>query len=192
MRARPLFLLILAAGLFIAAHTGWTQSKPGTSIDVFRTVKPGQWVQLEGVPQRDFTVMTTEIKVLTGDFQDDDWEAFGTVRAVRKENKEFDLLLVKMKVNADTDFETEELNSKFKGIADLKPGMLVEIEGTYLKDGSFLVNEVQDETKGKADEAGTVTFRGKVEKIDPVKRTVTVMGIKFTITSNTQTKSAVK
>ncbi len=192
MRVRRLFSLILVASLFITAHTGWTQNKPGVSIDVFKTVKPGQWVQLEGVPQRDFTVMATEIKVLTGDFQDDDWEAFGTVRAVQKENKQFDLLLVKMKVNADTDFETEELNGKFKGIVDLKPGMLVEIEGTYLKDGTFLVNEVQDETKGKADEAGTVTFRGKVEKIDPVKRSVTVMGTKFTITSNTQTKSAVK
>ncbi|MDZ7362417.1 MAG: DUF5666 domain-containing protein [candidate division KSB1 bacterium] len=189
-----LFEFTLIAGLlFLAwAPPGHSQNQVGAKIDVFKTLKVGQWVQLEGVPQKDLSVLATEIKFLTGDFQDDDWEVFGEVRAVYRERKEFQILGLKVKVDDKTGFETKETAGKFKSFNDLKAGMLVEIEGSYLKDGTFLAEEVQDETKGKAEEAGTVTLVGKVEKFDPNQRKITVMGITFAITDKTQAKSKIK
>ncbi len=183
----------LAGLLFLAwAQSGYPQNQAGAKIDIFKTLKVGQWVQLEGVPQKDFSVLATEIKFLTGDFQDDDWEVFGEVRAVYRERKEFYILGLKVKVDDKTGFETKDAAGKFKSFNDLKAGMLVEIEGTFLKDGTFLAEEVQDETKRKAEEAGTVTLVGKVEKFDPNHQKITVMGISFTVTNKTQAKSKIK
>jgi len=193
MKARVYPPVILAGSILLAfAHYGWAQTKSSVKIDVFKTVKPGQWVQVEGVPQKETTVMAKKIKILTGDFQNDDWEVFGTVRALQKQDKGFEILLLKIRSDNNTAFETASPTKSFKGLDDVKPGMLVEVEGTYLKDGTFLADEIQDETEGKADEAGTVTFVGKAEKVDPGKRTVTVMGVEFQITANTQAKSAIK
>jgi hypothetical protein len=191
---KRLFCFAAVAGLwlFAPAQPGPAQSQVGAKIDVFKTLKVGQWVQLEGVPQKDYSVLATEIKFLTGDFQDDDWEVFGAVRAVYKEKKEFYILNLKVKVNDATDFETKDQTGKFKSFNDMKTGMLVEMEGTYLKDGTFLAEEVQDESARKAEESGTVTLVGKVEKFDPNHQKVTVMGISFTITDKTQAKSKIK
>ncbi len=189
---RCLFALFVGSFLLAAAPSGWAQTRPGTKIDVFKTVKPGQWVQIEGVPQKDFTVLATEIKFLTGDFEDDDWEVLATVRGVNKAAKEFEILLMKVKVNDGTEYQTKDQTRTFKSFDDLKPGMFVELEGTYLKDGVFLAEEVQDETARKEEEAGTVTFVGKAEKVDPIKRTVTLMKTTFIVSDKTQAKSAIK
>ncbi len=193
MKIRVFFPAIVVATLLLTqAPFSRAQNVPGMKIDVFKTLKAGQWVQLEGVPQKDLTVLATEIKLLTGDFKDDDWEILGTVRAVYRERKEFEILRLKIKSDDKTDFETKDAKGVFKSFADLKAGMMVEIEGSYLKDGTFMAEEVQDETASKADEAGTVTFVGKVDKFNPLHRTVTVMGTTFTITDKTQAKSSLK
>lgn len=184
-------LLSLALALVFASFA-FAQSTSLSKVDLFKTLKPGQWIQIEGVPQRDMSVQATEVKVLTGDFQEDDWEIFGAVRNVNRGTKDFEILSVKIKTGDDTDFQVKDKNRKFTKFEDLQAGMLVEIEGSFLKDGTFMAEEVQDETAKKAEEANSVTFVGKTEKVDAVRRTITLMGVTFIVNDQTRVRSAIK
>lgn len=168
------------------------QSTALSKVDLFKTLKPGQWIQIEGTPQRDMSVQAAEVKVLTGDFQEDDWEVFGTVRNVNRGTKDFEILALKIKTDDNTDFQVKDKNRKFAKFEDLKAGMLVEVEGSFLKDGTFLAEEIQDETVKKADEANSVTLVGKTEKVDAVRRTITLMGVTFIVNDQTRVRSAIK
>lgn len=192
MQTWKFFAAALLGGICALSVSPAGAQQPGMKLDVFKTVKVGQWVQIEGVPQKDFTVMATEIKFLTGDFKEDDWEVFGAVRRVDKLKKEFEIMLLKVKPASDADFESSDPNTRFTSFDGLKPGMLVEVEGSYLKDGTFLADEVQDETKTKADLAGEVKLIGKVEKFDQARQSITMMGITFHVIDKTQAKSAMK
>jgi len=189
----PVALCVL---LLAVVDTGLAQRGPRpkarmTTEEILAAVKPGQWVQLEGKAQRDLSVLCAEVKILTGDFLDDDWGISATTRRVDKKNRQFYLLNLPVKVQKDAEFENEA--GTFHGFNDLKEKMLVELEGTYLKDGTFLAKEVEDESHKLTDEqiaSEEVEVVGRVGKVDVKRRTITVMGIKFVLTDLTSGKSA--
>jgi hypothetical protein len=104
-----------------------------------------------------------------------------------------EILHLPIKLQKDAEFQNDA--GTFKSFAGLKVGMLVELEGTYLKDGTFLAKEVEDESAKLAGKPGLkdeIQATGKVEKVNAAKRTVTLMGITFQLTDKTKGKSAIK
>ncbi len=190
--------LILTALLFTALAPARAQRVAGAA--VLGSLKVGQWVKMQGVPQPDFSINTGKIKFVTGDFQDNDWEIFGPVRAIDRQKKEFMILNLKIKVAEATEFKGENAGrssngagSDFKSFEQLQAGMLVEVEGSFLKDGTFLADNVKDNTATTdPEDANEIECFGKIEKIDAAKRIVTMMGVTFKITEATKLKSAVK
>ena len=190
MKARVYFFIAIALAL---SSAGAQTKKKMTPAEVMAALKPGQWVKMEGIVQKDFSVMCMDIKTLTGDLLEDDWEITAVIRKVDNEKKEFALLLLPIKIQPDTEFEDK--TGKMKGFVDLKPGMLVEVDGTFLKDGTFLSKEVENVSAELAEESGLqneVEIVGKVDRINVAKRTVTVMGTTFHIIAETELKSALK
>ncbi len=179
---------ITGALCFFAGNKSFAQTK--TAADLFSALKSGQWVKIEGTLQKDLTVIAKEVKLLTGDFQDDDCEIEAPVRMILdKTKKQFQLLTIPVTMEADAKYESDD--GSFTSFEQLKPGMFVEIEGAYLKDGSFLADEVQPEI-ADADAAGGVVLVGKAEKVDAAKRTITIMGVTFQIGEKTKVKSVIK
>ena len=185
---------VLAALLLVAVHASVAQMKGKmTAADTLAALKPGQWVELEGNVQQDFSVLCTEIKLLTGDLLDDDWKLTGIIRSVNKEKQAMEILRLPIKIQPETEFDDDD--GKMKSFTDVKTNMLVEVEGTYLKDGTLLAKEIDNESAKltkKPQAKDKIKARGKVEKIDATKRTITLMGIAFQLTDGTQGMSAVK
>jgi len=182
--------VILALCLLGSVSLSAQTVKKWTPADIVANAKPGQWVELEGIAQKDLSVLALEIEFLTGDFMDDDWELNGKVQAVNHPENEFQVLVVPVKVSKNTQFD-----KGIKSLTDVTPGMLVELEGTYLKDGVFLAKEVEKNTerlKAQPQLDTMVEAVGKVEQVDEAKRMITVMGIQFHITEKTEGKSPIK
>lgn len=182
---------IFAVTMLAVVSSGMAQvSLQKTAADLFKSLKVGQWVELQGSPQADLTYSTKKVKLLTGDFQDDDWEIRGVVKAINAGQKSFTVFRVPVTVTMETVYESAD--GLFKAFNDLAVGILVECEGTYLKDGKFSAEEVQRELEFKPTELNELQVVGKVEKIDAVKRTVTVMNSTFRIADATKIQSVVK
>lgn len=192
------FSFAIVSGVLLMSTMSFAQGqkKPKmTPAEIMAALKPGQWVQMEGIVQRDFTVLTKDIKSLTGDFLETDWSITAPVRDVDPAKKEFKVLLLPIKTQQDTEYENKINANAFASFNDLKAGMLVEADGSYLKDGTFLTHEIEDVSAELAAEPGLenqVEAIGKVQKLDASKRTVTVMGITFHVVGETELKSAVK
>lgn len=185
------FASLVAAVFFAMGNTGVAQvGMQKSAADLFKTIKVGQWVELEGTLQQDFSLTTKKVKFLTGDFQDDDWELKGVVKTLSPTKKQFTIGRVTVLATAESEYESPD--GTFKAFGDLKTGMLVECEGTFLKDGTFSAEEIQQETDFKPNELNEIRAVGKVEKIDPVKRTVTMMGTTYKIVDATKVLSVVK
>jgi hypothetical protein len=164
--------------------------KKWTPAEIVAKAKPGHWVEIDGVVQKDQSVRALEIEFQAGDFMDDDWKILGKVRTVTPAKNEFQVLSVPVKLTKDTEFD-----DGIKSVNDIKPEMLVELEGTYLNDGIFLAKEVDDKSKKRKTEPPFDTMLeivGKVGQVDEAKRTITVMGIQFHITEETEGKSLIK
>ncbi len=190
MKARVYVFIALIAALSSAAAQIKMKKTPA---EVMAALKPGQWVKMEGVIQKDFSVLCMDIKALTGDLLEDDWEITAVVRKIEKEKQELALLLLPVKIQPSTEFEDK--TGMVKEFADLKPGMLVEADGMYLKDGTFLPKEIENvsaELAGEPRLQNEAEIVGKVDKINVDKRTVTVMGVTFHIIAATELKSALK
>lgn len=188
---RGLFLAAACAGLMAFAAANAQQRATGAAI--FNSLKVGQWVKFQGLPQADQSVSATKIKLVTGDFKGDDWQVFGPARSLNREKKEFMILGVRIKAVADAEYSTDAANAQLTGFDHLKAGMLIEVEGSFLKDGTFLATDIKDQTASTdAEDADEVEFFGKIEKLDAVKRQVTIMGVTFVINEATKLKSAVK
>jgi hypothetical protein len=201
MQSTRVIVLFLLIGLaFAAVSPSRAQSrKPFMRTDeILATIKPGQWAKLEGVVQKDFTALCKQVEILTGDFLDDEWEITAVVQQIDKEKKEFTLLRLPVKLHKDAEFEMagkSDGKREFKSFDDLQVGMLVELEGTYLKDGTFLAKEIDDETSKVEREPelkGEVELMGRVDKVDVKQQTITVMGITFMLTEKTKGKSVIK
>lgn len=164
--------------------------KKWTPAEILSKAKPGQWVELEGTVQTDLTVLALEIEFLTGDFMDDDWEFTAKVQAVTPAKSEFQVLSVPVKVTKDTEFGIGIMS-----LAEITPGMLIELDGTYLQDGVFLAKEIENKTeklKKKPKMDTMVEASGKIGRVDEANRIITVMGIQFYITDKTESKSLIK
>jgi hypothetical protein len=162
--------------------------------EIIGALKAGQWVKMEGKIQRDFSVLTKSIKVLTGDFLESDWSITAVARDVNYNQKDLKLMLLPIKTQADTDYENKTGHLP-GGFSDLKKGMLMEVDGTYLKDGTFLAVEIEDVSVELVEEpklVNEVEAVGKIERIDSGSQAVKVMGITFKIISETELRSAVK
>jgi len=191
---RQVFTGVFVVLLLVAVHPGGAQMKGRmTTADILATLKPGQWAELEGTVQQDFSVLCTKVKLLTGDLLDDDWEINGVIQKVNKEKQEVEILRLPIKVQPETEFEDEA--GKLKSLADVKANMFVQVEGTYLKDGTFLAKQIENKAAKLAEKPqlkNEIQITGKVEKIDPTKHTITLMGMTFRLTGITKGTSAIK
>jgi hypothetical protein len=164
--------------------------KKMTPAEILANIKPGQWIEIDGMIQKDELVLAVEIEFRTGDFMDDDWKLLAKVQAVNPSKNEFQVLSMPVHVTKDTEF-----NAGFKSLNDIKPDMLVKLEGTYLKDGIFLAKEVDNKAqklKAEPEFDKMIEILGKVAQIDEAKQVVTVMGIQFQITKETDARSLIK
>ncbi len=166
------------------------QTSKWTPSEIVSKAKPGLWVEVEATVQKDMSVHAIEIEFLTGDFMDDDWELRTKVLSVTPTENEFQVLFLPVKVTKETDFEND-----IKSLNDIEPEMFVELEGAYLKDGVFLAKEVENIREKHQDKVRLETkikAVGKIGQVDESKRTITVMGIPFSIAETTRAKSAIK
>jgi hypothetical protein len=165
---------------------------------VLAALKPGLTVKISGTIQKDFSALCLDIKTLPADlFKEDDWEITAPARKIDSEKREFALMLVPIKLQPTTKFKDKSGagGAAFKSFDDLKPDMLVEAGGTYLKDGTFLTTKIENvssETISKPEKQNEVQVKGKIEKIDTVRRTVHVAGVTFSIVNETEFKTALK
>jgi len=183
-------IVILALCLLGSIPLSAQTIKKWTPADIMAKAEPGQWVELEGSVQKDLSVLALEIEFLTGDFMDDDWELTAKVQAVTPAKNEFQVLLVPVKVAKDAEF-----GNSITSLADVTPGMLIELDGTYLKDGIFLAKEIENKTKkleAKPQLDTMIEAVGKIGHVDEAKQIITVMGIQFHITEKTEGRSLIK
>jgi hypothetical protein len=193
---RHVFMGVLVALLLVVVHPGGAQMKGKmTTADILAALKPGQWAQLEGIIRPDRSIQCTEVKLLTGERLDNDWSIAGLTGKVNQEKQEVEIFRLPVKVQPDTVFK--EKIGTFKSFADVKPKIMVKAEGTYLQDGTFLARQLKNvppEPAGKPDEEPDKVIEavGKVEKIDPTTRRVTLMGMTFQLTQKTKGESVVR
>jgi predicted RNA-binding protein len=188
------FTGVLVALLLVVVYSSVAQKKGSMpAADILAALKLGQWVVLEGPVQRDLSVQCTKLKLLTGDLLDDDWKIIGTIRKVDKQKQAIEILRLPIKVPPEVEFK--DVDGKLKSFADVKFNMFVQAEGTYLKDGTLLAKQIKNEAAKlvvKPHLKDEIEARGKVEKIDPTNRTITLMGITFQLTDGTQGMSALR
>lgn len=167
--------------------------KNGTASDRLATLKVGQWVRIDGTARADSAARCDQLRILTGDFLDDDWALKGFASGLNAAKRELLVGGVAVQVTDDTRFDSP--GRKFHEFSDLRSGQLVELEGSYQKNGKFLAKEVDDET----DEVGRrpwsksqVRIVGKVERVDSRKHLLWAMGMAFEVSEKTRLQSAIE
>lgn len=187
-------LAAVAALILVVSMIGHGQgAKIASATDRLTTLKVGQWVQIRGGLRADSTSRCDELKILTGDILDDDWALKGSVQALNPAKLEFTLNGVGIQVTEDTNFDSPV--RPFRAFSDLRMGQIVEVEGTYLKNGRFLAKEVDDESDEMARRPwaqGQIMLVGRIERVDARKRLVSAMGMVFEVTENTRLRSAIE
>jgi len=161
--------------------------------EILAMAKVNQWIKIEGIIQKDGSVLCHEVEFLTGDFLDDDWEFTGIVQKVNLKEKVF--FVVRRPVKPGKEVEYDSKKSKFDSFDDVRPGMLVDLEGTYLKDGTFLAKEIENESEKLIIEPelkDEVQMVGRIGSVDPKKQQISVMGVPFQLTERTKGKSVIK
>jgi hypothetical protein len=191
-----MFTGVLVALLLVVVPPGGAQIQGRlTTADILAALKPGQWAQLEGTIRPDRSIQCMEVKLLTGERLDNDWSITGITGKVNREKQEVEIFRLPIKVQPETVFK--EKIGTFKSFADVKPKIMVKAEGTYLQDGTFLARQLKNvppEPAKKPDEEPDKVIEavGKVEKIDPTTRRVTLMGMTFQLTEKTKGESVVR
>lgn len=191
MRGHAIGILVAAglAGPGLALAQGTREPAP----DPLATFRVGHWVKVLGAAQGATPASCLQLKLLTGDFLDDDWAVRGSVTAVDRERREFRIGGCRVQVTDNTTFESP--NRNFKSYADVRPGSYVEVEGTFLSTGILLAAEVDDEADELAKQPKTrdqIEMVGKIERLDTRKRVVALMGMDFTVTPKTQVRSVLR
>lgn len=158
--------------------------------DFLNKLKVGEWVEIEGVPQEDFTILLTEIKVIYGEFEDDDWEISGTISGVVAEEKKIFIVLLPIKFGDDTEYKHKKDDPEgIKSFSDIKPGTFVEIEGSFL-DSTFLAAEIGPE-KVVEDKKNMIEWKGKVQAVNPASNSFSMLGHNIIFTPETKIKSLI-
>ena len=196
MSSRRLLLLIGSAAALWGAATAWAQQagRAGSPAELMAALKVGQWVKIEGPTANAAIVQCTQAKMLTGDFLDGDWQISSEVRRVDPAKGTFTVYTMPCKLAQNCVFKSKT-NPAFTSLAQLKPGMYVNVEGTFLRDGTLLANKVGDkasELETKPEHKGSVRLRGRIDRLNPSAMTVTVMNITFQVNSHTQAKSVIR
>ena len=190
-----LWLVGCAAFVSGGAAAAWAQSGgAGTPAELMAALKVGQWVKIEGPAANATVVQCSQAKMLTGDFLDGDWQISSAVRRVDPAKGTFTVYNLPCKLAENCAFKSKK-NPGFKSLAQVKTGMYVNVEGTFLRDGTLLAQKVgdkADELEDKPEHSGLVRLRGRIDKLNPTAKTVTVMGITFAINSRTQAKSVIR
>ncbi len=183
--------IVLSALCLIAPIQLPAQSvKRWTPAEILANAKPGQWVEIDGLLQKESVVVALEIEFRAGDFLDDDWKLLAKVREVIPAKNELQVLWVPVKVTKETEFD-DDLHS----LDDIKPEMLLKLEGTFTNDGVLLAKEIGDRSRKLKVEPqfdGMLEVVGRVGQVDEEKQIITVMGIQFHITEETEGKSLIK
>ncbi len=185
-------ILLLAVALVAPSATHAKSARNGRKVDVLASLKTGQWIRIEGVLLKDRSVQCTEIKILTGDFLDDDWALTGQIDEINARTRSLSIGPISIQVAQDA--AIEGLNGRAQSLAAIRRGMIVEVDGTYLKDRTFLAMDVDDESDEIKYPAGEQHLRvvGKVEATDPGRRRIHAMGLTFILTDDTQMKSVIR
>lgn len=187
-------LLLSVVAVMVGTATGHGQAgRPGAAMAYVSRLKAGRWIQLEGAMQRPSSIACTEVGQLAGDFLDDDWSLRGTVSLIDVANREFSIGGCRVRATGNTAYDNPK--GVFNGFEDLKAGMLVEVDGTFLQSHVLLADEIDDESEELRLEPqlrSQVAVVGKIERFDPRKRSVTVMGIEFNLTEKTRLRSVIE
>lgn len=187
---RACFAALLLASPAVVLGKG---SQARRAQDILPQLKNGQWIQLESVIQKDSQVRCTALRLLAGDFLDDDWSLKGRVSNLDLKARRFTIGGVP--IHAGTDAVVENMHGMLDGLSDIRAGMIVEVDGTYLKNGTLRAKEIEDETAELRSSPGVnqrLAAIGKIERVDVSRRRITVMGIDFLITDKTQLKSLIR
>lgn len=184
-------VLLLAMALITSTAAHAKSARNARKADVLATLKTGQWIRIEGVLQKDRTLQCTEIKILTGDFLDDDWALTGQIDDVDVRNRRISIGPISVHVAEDAAIEGLNGHGSF---ASIRRDMIVEVDGTYLKDRTFLAMDVDDESDEISFRSGEQRLRvvAKVEAADPGRRRLHAMGLVFILSDETQMKSVIR
>jgi len=185
--------LVAVLATLVGSNAGCGQPpRNWTPADRLAGLRVGYWVQLEGMARGAGPVRCSEARPLTGDFLDDDCSLKGLVQAVYHANQEFSISGCRIRVTPNTAYDTR--NGTIRGVVDMRPGMVVDVEGTLHQDGHLLAAEVDDESDEMARDPRVrdeIEVTGKIERIDRRRNVVTVLGIEFQIDARTRLLSAI-
>ena len=186
-------LLLLALVLIGSGAGRGRHATQGAAAERLSSLRAGRWIQLEGVVEGASSVSCTEMGQLTGDFLDDDWSVRGTVRSIDAGRGEFSIGACRVRVSDKTVYDNPR--GTFKGLSDLRPGMVVEVGGTFLQSRILLAAEVDDESDELVHRPrlkDRIAVVGKIDRIDAPGRLITVMGIGFRVTEKTRLRSVIE
>ena len=184
---------VLGSICALAATTAFAQpqAKSKQQVDIFATAKPGQWAEVKGPYQKDNTILASKIKFVSGTILEDDCEVSGKILSLDPQSNELKLVR-QWPVKVAKDAEFKDKNGVATTLANLKPGMVVEAEGSYSKEGGFVAKEIEEDEIKEEEEADEVSVFGKIEKVDASGKTIQIMGITFVVNDQTKSKAAIK
>jgi len=190
----PAALALVATAMLLALAPGRGEAgRPARAVDHLANLKLGHWIQIEGAARGTEPALCTDVRLLTGDFLDDDWSIEGTVQAVDVKKREIIISGVHVQVPENVSFESS--SKAFKGFLDIVPGMLLEVGGTYLRNRIFLAKEIDDESddnERKPWGRDQILIVGKIEGVDSRKRLLSAMGFTFQVTEKTRLRSVIQ
>jgi hypothetical protein len=193
MRSLHGFVLVATCVLLSSlTGTALAQKTPISVADLFGKAKPGMWVRLEGVPREDQTVQCTKARLITGAIGEDDWSIKGQIRNIDAASR---LLIVgRDRVRLAEGYKLKPALT-LRSLSDLKVGMYVKVEGSYVPGTGFVARKVGDQSgdvEGKVGAEKKVTHQGKVERVDPARRAIVLMGATYVLSPGTEATSVVK
>lgn len=177
-------LMAFTVLMFVTVNL-WLTAEAQQLENFLSKIKMGEWIEFEGPPQPNSTILVNEIKVLRGEMEDDDWEVSGAVSRVAPEEKTIYMLNLPIKFDNNTEYDDLGV---IKSFSDIKPGMTVEVDGQYTMDGVFLASVVESK-KFKEDEKNFVKWTGKVEGVEPESHSINILGHVIILTPETKIKS---
>ena len=195
MIARDRIWLVAATAILSAtASPAWAQVRADITVaQMFGMAKPGQWIRIEGTPQKDQTVLCTKVKILTGVVKDSAWTIRGRLSSIDAAKRQ--LTIGRYRVRLTEKPKYGSTTSAVKGLSDLKPAMLLKVEGIYSNDGGFVARKVNDESgqiTGKPGIERQILVQGKIQRADAAKKTIGLMATTFVVTSRTLTLTEAK